>query len=173
MDKTSLRRLLHEKISSVRNDSDAICEKVFRFLSTRPDLKTIATFAALPGEVDLSSLVGKIQRRWVFPKVRGERLEFRLVTDPTTGLLPGYHGILEPDDDLPLVDPEKIDAFLCPGLGFDPHGGRLGRGKGFYDRLLAQARPDAEKIGVCFPCQIVDRLETEPHDIRMDRVIHG
>jgi len=98
---------------------------------------------------------------------------FHAVKNPDLELVPGAFGILEPSPTLPVVDLAKIDVFLCPGLAFDSHGGRLGRGRGYYDRLLARARPDAYKIGVCFPHQLVPETFTEPHDIHMDLVISG
>ena len=55
----------------------------------------------------------------------------------------------------------------------EPTGGRLGRGRGFYDRMLAKARPDALKLGICFEIQLVADTFPEPHDVRMDHVIAG
>jgi 5-formyltetrahydrofolate cyclo-ligase len=69
------------------------------------------------------------------------------------------------------ISVSQIDVFLCPGLGFDRHGGRMGRGKGFYDRILARANPSAYKIGVCFPFQIVDKITTDEWDVKMDEVV--
>jgi len=93
------------------------------------------------------------------------------VEDPCAGLSPGAMGILEPLPHLPQVGIAEIDAFLCPGLAFDARGGRLGRGKGFYDRMLARARPDALKMGVCFPQQLVPDVFAQEHDIPMDGVL--
>jgi 5-formyltetrahydrofolate cyclo-ligase len=83
----------------------------------------------------------------------------------------GAFGILEPMDGLDEVAVEEVDVFLCPGLGFDRKGGRMGRGRGFYDRMLKQAKPEAVKLGVCFPFQMVDDVVMESHDVRMDGVI--
>jgi 5-formyltetrahydrofolate cyclo-ligase len=55
---------------------------------------------------------------------------------------------------------------LVPGLAFDPSGRRLGRGKGFYDRLLAMVR--GRKCGIAFEEQVVPEIPVEPHDIRLD-----
>ena len=68
------------------------------------------------------------------------------------------------------VAAETMDLIVVPGLAFDRLGGRLGRGKGFYDRLLAAAGP-ACKVGLAFRWQICDRVPMEPHDIRMDLVV--
>ena len=66
---------------------------------------------------------------------------------------------------------EAIDLALIPGAAFDRRGGRLGRGKGFYDRFLPRLRSEALKIGLAFECQLADEIPTEAWDVRMDLVI--
>ncbi len=149
-------------------DSSAPCKAFENWLLTHSDLRTIAVYSPLPGEVDLSSVIRRQPAiRWLYPRVRGETLTFH----PGDDLTPGAFGIPEPSDDSPAVPLHEIDAILCPGLAFDHHGGRLGRGRGFYDRLLAQARPDTVKLGICFPAQLVSDTFSEAHDIRMDGVL--
>ena len=58
-----------------------------------------------------------------------------------------------------------------PGLSFDRRGGRLGYGKGYYDKLLHQVRGDAAKLAVCFECQLVAEVPSLPHDVRMDLIV--
>lgn len=65
-----------------------------------------------------------------------------------------------------------IDVAIIPGLAFDKNRYRLGRGKGWYDRFLSE-HPETFKIGVCYKEQLVDKLPTEEHDIKMDLVIYG
>ena len=149
-------------------DPAPACSALESWLSARPEIRTVAVYSTLPGEVDLTSVLTRLPEiHWVFPKIIGHHLTFHA----GDRLLPGAHGILEPHADTPEIPLEKIDAFICPGLAFDTHGHRLGRGRGFYDRLLAQARPDALKIGICFPFQLVPDTFAEPHDVRMDAVI--
>lgn len=62
------------------------------------------------------------------------------------------------------------DLILVPGLAFDRCGYRMGRGGGFYDRWLEQ-HPGAKKIGLCFQCQLVERVPRELHDMQMDGVV--
>lgn len=152
-------------------DSGAVVEKLAEELKRLPNSRVVAAYMALPGEVDLRGLFGRLDRVWVFPKVRGEDLRFYRVRDMDEEMEIGAFGIMEPRDGLEEVAVDKVDVFLCPGLGFDRKGGRLGRGRGFYDRMLKQAQPEAVKIGVCFPFQIVDDIFMEEHDIRMDLVI--
>lgn len=146
---------------------------VERWLASHSAARTIAVFAALPGEPDLSGIVSRqVERRWVYPRVIGDELFFHQPLDLASDLTPGKFGILEPSAALPLAELWEIDAFFCPGLAFDSCGGRLGRGRGFYDRMLARARPDALKIGICHACQIVPDTFCQAHDVRMDEVIH-
>ena len=172
--KPALRAVMRRRLNGHAHDSAAVRHAVSHWLAARPDVRTIATFAALPGEPDLLPLIAAHpDRRWIYPRVAGERLTLHPVVNPSRELLPGAFGIREPSPALPEVSPGEIDAFLCPGLAFDPRGGRLGRGRGFYDRLLEHARTDALKLGVAFPLQLVENTFSEPHDIHMDVVLTG
>jgi 5-formyltetrahydrofolate cyclo-ligase len=78
---------------------------------------------------------------------------------------------MEPTGELfPVESYHEIDLAVIPGVAFDRLGARLGRGKGYYDRLLSQM-PNAYKIGICFPFQLLERLPSEPHDVLMNEVI--
>ena len=93
------------------------------------------------------------------------------VRDLDADLVPGVWGIREPDPRrCEVVAPAAIDWMLLPGLAFDLHGGRLGYGGGYYDRLLPQL-PPLRRIAAAFQCQIVDRVPRGPHDVSMDVVI--
>lgn len=163
---------MRERLCEHKGDSAALRDAIRRWLSAHPERLTVAIFAALPGEPDLLPLVTlHPERRWVLPKVQGDALTFHAVTNPENELITGAFGIREPRADSALVAIPEIDVFLCPGLAFDLLGNRLGRGRGFYDRMLEMARSDALKFGVCFPFQLVDDTFPEPHDIRMDALI--
>jgi 5-formyltetrahydrofolate cyclo-ligase len=152
-------------------DSGVVVGKLVQELERLPNARIVAAYMAMPGEVDLQELFGRIDKQWVFPRVRGEDLKFYRVKNLEAEMQVGAFGILEPKDELEEVSVDAVDVFLCPGLGFDRKGGRLGRGRGFYDRMLKQAKPTAVKIGVCFPFQIVDHIVTEDHDVTMDLVL--
>jgi len=172
--KSKLRAHMRRLLRDASAVPQPICEAVSHWLSSRPRLQTIAVFSALPGEINLTKIVGRHpERRWVYPRIDENDLKFHIVKNPALELVPGAFGVQEPSPSLPEIPTREIDAFLCPGLAFDARGGRLGRGRGFYDRMLANARPDAKKIGVCFPNQIVPDTFSEPHDIHMDAVLCG
>lgn len=83
----------------------------------------------------------------------------------------GRFGILEPPTTAPIVPLNQLDFVLVPGVAFDPSGGRLGRGKGFYDRLLAETNNACMKCGVALEEQIVAAIPSEAHDISMNFVL--
>lgn len=132
-------------------------------LPRRP--RVVSLYGAMPDELDPAPLAASlaILGAWaVYPKVCGEELAF-YPSGPQTLIL-SSKGIPEPDADGPGVPFGEIDAFLLPGLAFDQQGGRLGYGRGYYDRVLSRARPDALRIGFAFERQIVARVPTDAHD---------
>jgi len=137
----------------------------------------VLIFAALPDEPNLLPLFEKRNSLQIFcfPRVIGSQLEIRRV--PTTAdLIPGYADIREPSPDTcPLFPIHELKTILLPGLAFDPaNGGRLGKGKGFYDRLLNELRsssdPSPITIGVCFSCQL-SHVPMQSHDQNVDLII--
>jgi 5-formyltetrahydrofolate cyclo-ligase len=91
------------------------------------------------------------------------------VMDLAADLVPGLLGILEPHAHCPPVEPIRLDFSLVPGLGFGLNGQRLGRGKGYYDRMLV--RVGGLKCGVAFDEQVVGGIPQEPHDVPVDRLL--
>ncbi|MFQ5803466.1 MAG: 5-formyltetrahydrofolate cyclo-ligase [Candidatus Methylomirabilales bacterium] len=88
----------------------------------------------------------------------------------------GMWKILEPHEELRLVPQKKIDVreldlVMVPGVAFDRRGARMGHGKGYYDKLLQNARLDAPLVALAFECQLFPEVPTAPHDIFMDKII--
>jgi 5-formyltetrahydrofolate cyclo-ligase len=88
----------------------------------------------------------------------------------------GMLGILEPREELRRVDAKRVDVsqldlIIVPGVAFDPRGGRTGHGKGYYDKLLASARPDTALFAVAFECQLFPEVPMAEHDVFMDMVV--
>lgn len=81
----------------------------------------------------------------------------------------GRFGIREPRESCPRIPLNRLDLILVPGVAFDLDGRRLGRGKGYYDRLLALSAGPA--CGVAFDEQIVSRVPNEPHDVRVSCIL--
>lgn len=144
-------RLLQTLVDCLRNDY--------------PTARRIATFSALPHEVDLSLLHAMLPTIQLhYPLVLNEHeLAFHLVSDHST-LTPGRFGIHEPNPAIhPPVDVASIDLVLVPGLAFDLAGHRLGHGAGYYDRFLSQI-PLIPRIGIALASQHLPTLPAEPHD---------
>lgn len=133
---------------------------------------TVLLYYSLPDEVDTHEFVQKWSRekRILLPVVVGDDLELRIYTGPED-LSTGSYGIEEPTGEL-FTNYAAIDFIAVPGVAFDGNGNRLGRGKGYYDRLLPHI-PAAYKAGICFPFQLVEEVPAEPFDIRMDEIIRS
>lgn len=91
-------------------------------------------------------------------------------------LVEGAYKISEPRADLRHAPSRRgaaaeLDLVLVPGLAFDRAGGRMGQGKGYYDRLLAGVRADAKLVALAYACQLVARVPVDAHDVAMDYVV--
>lgn len=132
--------------------------------------QTILMYYSLPDEVQTHAFVERWNqsKRIILPVVKGDELELRLYQGKES-LKKGAYGIEEPIGPL-LTDSDynEIALAIIPGVSFDAEGNRLGRGKGYYDRLLPQL--SAHKIGICFQFQVADSLPAETFDIQMDEV---
>ena len=109
------------------------------------------------------------------PLITGKEMTFRRVFSlEKTELVPNKWGIFEPESRLPAGRGEDFSRplMLLPGVAFTMDGRRLGRGGGFYDRYLEKGRGNLILAGTAYPCQIVDDLPAEPHDVLMDKVFY-
>ncbi|MFZ4484033.1 MAG: 5-formyltetrahydrofolate cyclo-ligase [Chthoniobacterales bacterium] len=134
------------------------------------EARIVAAFAPLRGEPDLRPLDWLGPRTVLFPRVDGEDLIFHRVESPNH-LRPGAFDVLEPDPSSCTVIAAAADLIFVPGLAFTADGARLGRGRGYYDRLLASLPASVQRVGVCFPGQLLDTLPVEPHDQKVDVVL--
>ncbi len=105
------------------------------------------------------------------PRWNGETggYEWCAVRDPGSDLVLGRYGIREPGPGCGVVDVRLLDFVVVPGIAFDRCGGRLGRGKGFYDRLLESVA--GVSCGVGLDEQLIPNVPVEPHDKRLNLVV--
>ncbi len=155
--------------AATREDHDrrlqAIAQDLPGFSSAQTLLLYVKAFAEEIETRQLLETVVACGRRLVLPRVDPVMgLLLFEVTDLSEQLAPGALGIPEPRPMLRRVDPSEVDWALVPGLAFDLRCRRLGRGAGYYDRLLPALRPDAPRWAVAFECQVIDHIPTEPHD---------
>jgi 5-formyltetrahydrofolate cyclo-ligase len=130
----------------------------------------ILLYHSLPDEVYTHAFLEKWYNRkqLLLPVVVGDELELRRFSSPND-LQVGAYNIQEPVGEC-FNDFSAIELVVVPGMAFDKQGHRLGRGKGYYDRLLPKLT-NAYKLGVCFPYQYIEEVPTDEHDIRMDEVL--
>ena len=133
---------------------------------------TILLYHALPDEPNLQLLLDeglKEGKRLLLPVVVGENLVLKSYLG-TESMQKGAFGILEPvGTEYSCSAYDEIELALVPGVAFDSEGHRLGRGRGYYDRLLPLLS-NAYKLGVCFPFQCVERVPSEAHDMSVNEV---
>ena len=150
-------------------------ERCLDYLLALPRLAgpgTLALYAALADEVPVERALSELRARgWraVFPRLEAEDLVFA-AADPAD-FVPGRLGLREPAPSAPRVAFSRIDVYAVPGLLFARDGTRLGRGAGHYDRLLARARADALRIGICYSDRVRDALPSAPHDVPVHLLI--
>ena len=135
---------------------------------------TVMMYYSLPDEVNTHQFIDELvnQGKQVFLPVvvDGENMEIREYTG-SKDLRQGSFHIMEPVGRLlPVDEYGKIEAGIIPGMSFDKSGHRLGRGKGYYDRMLCKM-PHLYKIGICFDFQKTETVPTEATDIKMDAIV--
>ncbi|MBO4589118.1 MAG: 5-formyltetrahydrofolate cyclo-ligase [Bacteroidales bacterium] len=155
-----------EKLSRSR----AIMSKVEELDRFR-EAKVVLLYWSMEDEVQTHDFVEKWykSKTILLPCVDGDDLRLRQYTGADCMREGEQFGIGEPTGE-EYTDLESVDAIIVPGVAFDKEGHRMGRGRGFYDRLL-KSTPNAYKIGVCFDFQMVENVPVEPHDVMMDRVV--
>ena len=136
---------------------------------------TILMYHSLPDEVDTHSALDQLLamgKKVLLPKVvSGTEMTIHEYTGRDSLQPSEPYGILEPTTpELSIVNCQLSIVIVVPGMAFDKHGHRLGRGKGYYDRFLSRI-PNIYKIGVCFPFQLIDKVPSEPTDILVDEVL--
>lgn len=133
--------------------------------------QTILLYHSLPDEVCTHQLIrdlAAVGKTVLLPTVVGEELQLHQYTGDTHLGTSASFGIQESQGPL-FTDHPLIDLAIIPGMAFTPQGDRLGRGKGYYDRLLPHLT--CPLIGIAFPFQLLPTIPTEPHDIRMTEVL--
>lgn len=129
-------------------------------LTLELNAEVIASYHPLPSEPDVSEFnhwVTAMGKTLLLPRIEGDQLVFA-----SGDLTPGSYGISQPNG--APQDLAKAQLVLLPALAVDKSGNRLGKGKGFYDKALAQIS-GVSKYAVVFDSEILDSIPTEPHDI--------
>jgi 5-formyltetrahydrofolate cyclo-ligase len=164
-----------------QNEADALSRLIWDKILALPQFasaRTVMTYLDIGSEVYTRRYVPELWRlgkKVVVPYCVARELRLFHLKNMDE-LSPGTWQILEPKPEWRNraerhVDPAELDLIVVPGLAFDRYGGRLGLGKGYYDRFLPHIRPDALKIAPAFECQLVDKIPVLPHDVGVDFVV--
>lgn len=175
--KKILRQEIKSRLSKISPDeklklSRAVIQK-FLSLPAYKDAKIIMAYLSMPEEIQLQEFF-----KAAFSDEKILAVPFISAGEMTAVELPnmnalevGAYGILTVKSDVrKFIDAVEIDCVITPGVAFDIHGHRLGRGGGYYDKFLNRAI-NAKKIALAYDCQIVDSVPAENYDIPVDAVI--
>ena len=170
-EKQRLRAHLRTPLPSPSGDPSLLVPLILG-LAEWQQASSLLLFAPLPGEPDVTGLLAHHGKKsFLFPRISGDSLQlFRW--RPESSWITGPFGVQEPDPaSWEETSPDQIDLALIPGLAFDCFGGRLGRGKGYYDRLLGDPSFRGLKAGICHEERILPSIPMEPHDVPMDLIL--
>ena len=154
-------------------DSTTICARL-RGLPVWRDAGAVLLFAPMPEEPDLWPLLAEALaagKTAALPRFNAAIRNYRAarVRDLPGDIVTGHFGIREPAVRCPEIFLSRFDLVLVPGVAFDREGRRMGRGRGYYDRLLAEVR--GVKCGVAFAEQMVEAVPAGPSDVRLDFLV--
>ena len=175
-DKSKLRKIFQKRRhlltpAEIRQMNRNICKRILS-LESISDKKIATCYLAINNEPDIKTVIDQLikNKKTVAVCAFFKKLnEYKLVKlSNLKNLKIGPYQIPQPST-LTLIDPEDIDLAFIPGLAFSEGGLRLGYGKGVYDRLLINIK--ALKIAVAYDFQIIDYLEGESHDLKVDFII--
>ena len=173
MNKSDIRRRVKARKTMLDDtERDRAARDVFSLLEQTAAFMLadrILMYHSLPDELSTHEFI----RRWAprkhfyLPRVNGVNLDI-LPYDESRLSLGSFH-IEEPTGN-DTTDINEIELIIVPAIAFDRQGNRVGRGKGYYDRLLSDTK--ATKIGVGYDFQLIEEgIDADPHDVQMDMVI--
>jgi 5-formyltetrahydrofolate cyclo-ligase len=176
--KRKVRQQVRERLKAIspaaRADASLAAAQLLIQQEHWKNAETVLLYISLGDELDLLSCVEMARKQGktvALPRYLPGQGSYcaALLEGSVADLVLGPFGIPEPRAESPALPCNRLDLVLAPGVAFDLAGRRLGRGKGFYDRLLAEV--SGAKCGVALDEQIVPDLPHEPHDIAVDFVL--
>ena len=177
------KKVLRNKILEIRdslnnNEKELIDNKIFNELINTDLYKrsiNIFIYISFSNEINTRSIIEKAfkDKKNVFiPKVyKDDKLMKAIKLNSIDELKKNSMGILEPIDDSNYIEKENIDLIVVPGVVFDKECNRIGYGGGYYDRYLKDIKSKKNKIALAYDLHIVDKIESEVHDIKVDYII--
>ena len=173
--RSELRRRLAEIGEETRTRAADVVATHIQALPEFQGARVVLAYLSLVSELSVDRVIADTLaagRRVVVPRVANAgELGLLEIHDLKRDVAPGFRGIREPNAICATVPVEQVNFALIPGLGFDATGLRLGRGGGYYDRLLARPEFAAFRCGVAFECQRVPALPADDWDQRVAAVV--
>lgn len=174
LDKQTIRQMMKEKRLCMNHETfllhnHKIQQRVLshqRYLNSQ----TIGIYVSLPYEVETLSLIKEMLKshRVCVPKVKGKTMNFYQINS-LDDLKEGHFHVLEPQTSK-LIDPSQIDLMIIPMLAYDLRLYRVGYGKGYYDRYLANGF-QGYKLGLAFSWQKVNHIDNDEYDQQLDEIL--
>jgi len=178
--------IIRKRIQKIRESLDEAeiisksleVERNFFKLTELKSIKNLLIYMAGSKEVQTKRIINRCLKKNTtiyLPAVDSlkGRISFYRVSNINNELKKGPFGIYQPklkEQNL-LKDENKIDLIVVPGLAFDKRGGRIGSGKGYYDRFLATVPPSKSIITLAFEYQIVDEIALFKQDIPVQKIV--
>lgn len=136
--------------------------------------KYIFIYVSVKNEVNTIPIINKAlsdNKIVAVPKViPQQKIMSARIIENIDSLVSGYYGIPEPSLEAEIMEPSIIDLIVIPGVAFDKTGGRLGYGGGYYDKYLKE-EIKAHRVGICYLCQLADRIPLEENDKLVSKLI--
>jgi 5-formyltetrahydrofolate cyclo-ligase len=174
--KSDLRRQMRARLEMISPavravESIELCE---RLKAQMPSARTVLFFAPLPDELDVWPVLElslALGTNCALPFFDAEKKTYgaRQLQNLTTEIVTGKFSVREPAATCVEIQPDRFDLILVPGIAFDASGSRLGRGRGFYDRLLEKA--SGIKCGVAYDFQLLEKIPAEAHDAKVNFIL--
>jgi 5-formyltetrahydrofolate cyclo-ligase len=177
--KDALRARARATLRALAPEARAAAEaEIARRVWTVPEIaaaRTLLLYASLPEEVATDAIADEARRRGivpVYPRSLADRTMTLHAVGSADALRPGRFGIREPDADAcPILRLEEVDAALIPGLAWDRAAHRLGRGAGYYDRMLADPAWRGFRCGLFFAAQEAPAVPRDAWDVRLHAIV--
>jgi len=158
-------------LGQAAEDSQAVCRLILESTAWQ-EAGQAMLYMPISGEIDVKALIEnglETGKTIALPRFSVEKNGYGACAIANLGdLVPGKFGIPEPSPGSQKMDTKQLDLAIVGGVAFDGLGGRLGRGGGFFDRLLADI--PAKICGVCFDQQVYPDVPLERHDVKMDMI---
>jgi len=180
------QEFLKKRNNLSRDEIKSKSEKIEKELFSLPEFqraKTVMFYVSFRSEVETEKMTRnalKLKKKIVIPVVHGEKIVVSEIKNLKKELTKGSFGIKEPKKEFRRrVNQKEIDLVVVPGVVFDKSGGRLGYGRGYYDRFLRsksiRSRMSRSRqcalIGLAFDLQIARKIPLVKRDMKVDKIV--